>query len=448
MTTWLLLASLLVACGDNLTPPPTYFDDIQPIVRRNCAPCHGPDPIDPKVAAFRLDRYVKNDAETLDLHDFATGLDPVLRRAAVERSGPVMPPDGPLADRERDLLDRWIAEGAPKGSRDNHAPRIELLAPFPATTVTQTLELRFRAWDDDLDGLIVTWWARDLASAQHIPLGLALGEGQRTITIDTGQLASRHHFEIFAVLDDGFSDLPIENRERVTLVPDLLIYNGDRGTAPTVKLVTPPGRGTEIGTMPITWTASDPDTDPDTGEPDTLTIDLALVHVSGAGTETVVATIATGLANTGSYSWVIPSSVPALDVSGNPLAYRVRVTASDSFAIPANTRSDSNAFTFAIQHGGTTSFAWADVEPIFITYCGACHGNPAASAGAEHFCLLQYQEGAAVPPCGVGDLGVLEMKRYVFTRLVTVQDMPPGGAARPSDAERARVGNWMIGGAP
>lgn len=40
------------------------------------------------------------------------------------------------------------------------------------------------------------------------------------------------------------------------------------------------------------------------------------------------------------------------------------------------------------------------------------------------------------------------MKRYVFTRLVTVEDMPPGGALRPSAAERAMVGNRMIGGAP
>ncbi len=440
------LASLSAACGDNVTRAPTYFEDVQLIVRENCAPCHGPDPIDPKVAAFRLDRYVKHDAETLDLNDFATGIDPALRRAAVDRSGPAMPPDGPLPDRERELLDRWITEGAPKGSRENHAPRIELLAPFPPTTVAQMLELRFRAWDDDLDGLIVEWWARDLATAQQIALGVRSGEGKRGIRIDTSQLASRHRFEIFAVLDDGFSDNPMENREIVTLVPDLLVYNGMAGTAPTVKLITPAGRGTEIGTMPITWTATDPDIDPVSGEPDALTIDLELVQVSGAGTETVVASIASGHPNTGSYSWVIPTEVPATDGSGNPLAYRVRVTARDSFAIPPNTRSDSNGFTFAIQHGGTTTFTWADVEPIFTTYCAACHGNPAVSAGAEHFCLLQYQKGGAVPPCSVDDLGVFEMKGLVFSRLVTNQDMPPGGG--PSAAERAMVGNWMIGGAP
>lgn len=447
MVTRLLLASLLGACGDFSVPRgPTYFEDVQPIVRENCAPCHGPDPIDPKVAAFRLDRYVKHDLETLDLHDFATGSDPALRRAAVDRSGPAMPPDGPLPDRERDLLDRWIAEGAPKGSRENHAPRIELLAPFPPTTVAQMLELRFRAWDDDLDGLIVDLWARDLATAQHIALGHRSGEGKRGFRIDTSQLASRHRFEIFAILDDGFSDDPMENREIVTLVPDLLVYNGLSGTAPTVKLVTPPGRGTEIGTIPITWTATDPDLDPVSGEPDALTIDLDLVRVSGAGTETVIASIASGLTNTGSFSWEIPTSVPVTDGSGNQLAYRVRVTARDSFAIPPNTRSDSNGFTFAIQHGGTTTFTWADVEPIFTTYCAACHGNPAVSAFAEYFCLLQYQKGAAVPPCGVGDLGVLEMKGLVFSRFVTDQNMPPGGG--PSAAERAIVGNWMKGGAP
>ena len=124
--------------------------------------------------------------------------------------------------------------------------------PTGAATADQTLDVTFRAWDEDLDGLAVQLWANDLTATEDVPLGAPTGGGQRTLAIDTGTLASKHRFEIYAVLDDGYFDDPMQNRTRVTLLPDVYVDHGPRGTAPTVKLLAPNGGDTLIGTAQIT----------------------------------------------------------------------------------------------------------------------------------------------------------------------------------------------------
>ena len=85
MSTMLVLVSALAlgaglaACGAEVPESPTYFDDVAPILHANCVRCHGAVPSDPKIARFRLDRYVKDDAATFSIRC----TDPVLvRRAA------------------------------------------------------------------------------------------------------------------------------------------------------------------------------------------------------------------------------------------------------------------------------------------------------------------------------------------------------------------------------
>jgi hypothetical protein len=444
-----ILPSVLVACGGDVPAKPTYFADVQPILRANCVRCHGADPIDPKIAKFRLDRYVKDDTATFDVYDYATGTDPVMARVAVNLESPAMPPDYELSDRQREILERWIAAGAPKGTRENHSSQIELIAPADATTADQSLDVTFRSWDADLDGLVVQLWASDLTAAEDIALGAQAGGGQRSLSIDTGTLASKHSFEIYAVLDDGFSDDPLQNRVRVTLIPEVFVDHGLRGTAPTVKLVAPNGGDTLIGTVPITWTATDPDIDPNTSSPDVLTIDLALMQVASDGTATMAATIASGLANTGSFSWQIPASVPAKDGSGNPIQYRVRVTATDTLGMPPNVRSDDSDFTFTIEQGTTTTYTWADIQPLMDKYCKECHGEPARTVALDDFCLLEYEKGEAVPPCEASDVGTYEMRGSVYTRVVQQRNMPPNAEPQqPTQAERDKIGNWILGGAP
>jgi hypothetical protein len=425
---------------------PTYFADVQPILRANCMRCHGADPSDPKIAKFRLDRYVKHDADTFDVYDYASGADPALVRVAVDLESPAMPPDYTLTERQRDILAGWIAQGAPKGSRDNQLPQIELLAPTGSAAADQTLELSFHAWDADLDGLIVQLWAYDLATGEDLPLGTQTGAGIRTRSIDTGTLASKHSFEIYAVLDDGYSDDPLQNQTRATLFP-VFVDHGARGTAPTVKLVTPNGGDTLIGNAQITWTATDPDVDA-TNNPDTLTIDLALVRYAADGTELGAEPIAAGIANTGSFAWTIPNTVASRDGAGNPIPYRVRVTATDTLGMPRNVRSDHSDFVLFIEQGATTTFTWADIEPLMTKYCAKCHGEPARTVALDPFCLLEYEKGEAVPPCAASDIGAFEMRSSVYQRAVVTKNMPPASEPQPTQAERDNIANWILGGAP
>lgn len=439
------LALALAACGGDVPANPTYFDDVQPLLGANCARCHGAVPSDPKIARFRLDRYVKDDTTTYDAWDYAQGgaAQAPMLRVAVELDAPAMPPDYELTDRQRELLTRWVEQGAPKGTRANRAPQLALIAPEGAATADQSLDVTVRAWDDDGDGLIVQLWAHDLALGedQDVPVGPLPGAGLHAVAIDTGTLASKHDFEIYAILDDGFSDDPAQNRTRAQVIPRLGVDHGARGTAPRVTLLGPNGGDTLIGSAMITWTAIDPDPG------DTLTIDLSLMTVAADGTESEAASVARGLPNTGAYAWTIPDSVPATDAAGQPIPYKVRVTATDTLGVPPNTRSDSSDTPVTIARGMTTTYTWADVKPIFVTYCIACHGEPARTAAIDSFRLDKYDAADPEPPAN-SDLGVYEMKGTVYQRMITQANMPPAAEPKPSQAQRDMMANWIQGGAP
>jgi len=440
----ILLSLLVLGCGADVPANPTWFTDVQPIVRANCARCHGADPSDPKIAKFRLDRYVKDDTATFDAYDYAIstgGNSAPMVSVAVDQQAPAMPPDYSLSDRQKEILARWSEQGAPKGTRANRAPQIELIAPTDITSADQSLDLTVRSWDDDLDGLVVRLWAHDLATVGEdadIHLGSSIGGGNRDVTVDTGQLASKHMFEVYAILDDGFFDDPTQNRTHATVIPSLDLDHGARGTAPTVTVVAPNGGETLIGSAPITWTA----TDPDVG--DTVTIDLALMLVAADGTETVAMMIASGIANTGSYTWMIPTS---LDPAA---AYRIRVTGTDTLGVPQNVRSDESDGTFSVAIATTTTYAWTDVAPIFKTYCSKCHSDPAKTAAIDYFCLLKYSADPAdqVTGCAATDEGVYEVKGLVYQRMVSAKTMPPATEPKPPQSDIDKVGNWIQGGAP
>ncbi len=438
---------VLAACGAEVPASPTYFDDVQPILRANCVRCHGAVPSDPRIARFRLDRYVKDDAATFDAWDYAQasagGAAPMIR-VAVDLEAPAMPPDYPMTERQREILMRWALQGAPKGTRGNRPPRVELVAPADPTTADQALDVSIRAWDDDGDGLVVQLWAHDLATsgdAEDVPLGPAVGGGLHAITLDTGTLASKHAFEIYAILDDGFADDPAQNRTRASVIPRLTVDHGARGTAPRVTLVAPNGGETLIGTAAIAWTASDPDAGDD------LTIDLELIAIAPDGTEAVAAEIARGLPNTGTHAWPIPDTIPATDAAGNPIPYRVRVTATDTLGVPPNTRADSSDTPVSIARGGTTALTWDDVKPILVTYCIECHGQPARTVSLESFRLDKYDASDPEPPAN-GDLGAFEMKGAVYQRMIVQENMPPQSDPQPSQAQLDMIADWILGGAP
>jgi hypothetical protein len=225
------------------------------------------------------------------------------------------------------------------------------------------------------------------------------------------------------------------------VIPQIAIDHGARGTAPRVSLVAPNGGETLIGTATIAWTASDPDPG------DSLAIDLALLAVAADGTESVAASIASKLPNTGTYAWTVPATIPATDAAGQPIPYKVRVTATDTLGVPPNTRSDASDTPVTIARATTTTLTWADVKPIFVTYCIKCHGEPARTVALEYFRLDKYDAADPEPPAN-SDEGVFETKGIVYQRMITQANMPPAAEPKPTQAQRDMVANWILGGAP
>jgi len=432
-----VLAVLVVACGPSVPAHPTYFQDVQPILQANCERCHGPDPQQPQIAGFRLDRSVAGDDQSLDAYDY--------RKAIVDHAAlttqliaPVMPPTFPLSDRQKAILRKWVEDGAPKGERENAPPQAEVVdtSTIP-TSVDQTLDLKVRSWDDDRDGLWVQLFAREVGQANEFPLVKRFGQGTRSVTADTGVLPSGRTFEVFAALDDGFSDEPWQNRVDVILLPSLLVDHGAKGAAPLVQLVQPNGGNALLGTVTIAWNA----TDPDPG--DTLSIDLDLFKQDGADW-VKVETIGSGLPNgPQSVQWTpdVPDSV-----NGAPIAYKIRVTATDT---AGNVRFDESDRPFTVAPPPrTTTLTWADVKPIFLDTCLQCHGDKASVPVNDGFRLDKYDAADPEPPPD-SDLGVYEMRDVVYQKMIVEKSMPPPSAAKkPTSAQRDQVADWILGGAP
>lgn len=431
------VAALAAGCGPSVPPHPTYFQDVQPILQANCERCHGPDPQQPQIAGFRLDRYVAGDKQSLDAYDYQKAI--VDHSAATPRLvAPTMPPTYPLSDRQKAVLRNWVTDNAPKGERDNTPPRAELVdASTIPTSVDQTLDLKVRSWDDDGDGLWVQLFAREVGQANELPLAKRFGQGIRSVTADTGVLPSGRTFEVFAALDDGFSDEPWQNRVDVTLIPALAVDHGAKGTAPLVQLVQPNGGNTLLGTITIAWTASDPDPG------DTLSIDLDLYKNDGTSW-VKVETIGSGLPNgPQSVQWTpdVPDSA-----NGVAIPYKIRVTATDT---AGNVRSDDSDAPFTVAPPPkTTTLTWADVKPIFQACCVECHGATPSVPSNDYFRLDKYDVADPVPPADT-DQGVYDVRDLVYQKMIVEKSMPPpAGSTKPTQAQRDQVAEWILGGAP
>lgn len=86
---------------------------------------------------------------------------------------------------------------------------------------------------------------------------------------------------------------------------------------------------------------------------------------------------------------------------------------------------------------------YCDVQPILNASCvSSCHGADNSSSGQRGFRLDYYE------PEDGGVKGAKAMADRIKARTFDVRTMPPGPfSPQPTDAERARVAQWVTGGA-
>ncbi len=105
-------------------------------------------------------------------------------------------------------------------------------------------------------------------------------------------------------------------------------------------------------------------------------------------------------------------------------------------------RSNSSADAGPVDAGVVPTYC-AEVQPILAATCVAnCHGADNSGSGQETF-RLDYYEPAVGQPRGARDMAA-RIKSRAFDR----RDMPPLDSPQPSDAQRALLARWAVGGAP
>jgi hypothetical protein len=140
-----LVAASVSACAPDVPEVPTWTEDVRPILVANCARCHSPPQLNDAPTYLRLDDYEGNDLELDGQVD--PGCLPDVCGAGSSLSGPDtgglalsirinldqddpqhMPPDFDLSPRQKDIIDAWAANNAPKGPPlpGNREPSMEL----------------------------------------------------------------------------------------------------------------------------------------------------------------------------------------------------------------------------------------------------------------------------------------------------------------------------------
>jgi hypothetical protein len=88
------------------------------------------------------------------------------------------------------------------------------------------------------------------------------------------------------------------------------------------------------------------------------------------------------------------------------------------------------------------------VEPTFVSFCIDCHGAKASIPANDYFRLDKYDVNDPAAPVNT-DEGVYEVKDLVYQKMVVERSMPPASVSpKPTQADRDRVKDWILGGAP
>ncbi|ACY18158.1 hypothetical protein [Haliangium ochraceum] len=198
-----LLFSLVVlstaACGPAVPSNPSWEEDVKPIMLANCARCHRDDSQNGAPSNFRLDV-----CETTGGEDGTQArAERVVARAKSE-SSPMPPlPASPLTDRQVEVLDNWLANGAPCDS--SGAASVALLTPLAlrADERGPQLELGYALRDPRASLVHLSFVAESESGELHTaPAADAAAAAEATLRWSLAELPAGS-YELRVTLDDG-----------------------------------------------------------------------------------------------------------------------------------------------------------------------------------------------------------------------------------------------------
>ncbi len=467
---------LATACSAPDVPAnPTWADDVQPILAAKCVRCHGDQPIQGAPAGFRLDRYddtfTDDGFRVLGAANMAPWIqlrtDPAARSGFTDTGAPLksfkidlMPPEPiSLTDEQHKTIFEWanpqkFADGRPlRGDVSGHGAAVTLTRSLADSVSDGLLTIQY----DVRDPTGLTMPSGELCVATTGNPAQRIGElhlGPGEVVWDVGA-AAEDSYTVFAVLDnlrsaagrivpcdefgvgqpcdsdrsmctnevcnetatDVYECQFVDNEDGIS-VGSFDVTHADGNTAPTISQLTP-NRDSILSDAASPTTVSFVLSDPDAGDTHTMTVEVftpdqrILLRNQAAVSAGVVQ---------------IPWDTTTFAASPN---WQMTVTVSDGTA----TRSKTSG-RFVISHG-TTTLTYDDVRGVFLNKCGTCH------------------------PGSAPDIVFTQRLGAVYRRVVRTKTMPPQSFrtftvfGEPEDADpqitqadRDRIGEWILAGAP
>lgn len=199
-----ILAALgMAACAPSVPANPTWEEDVKPILAANCVRCHRAEPQNGAPATFRLD-VCENDGDIMGASAVAGAA-----LARTTNDAAIMPPKpaSPLSDRQNEVLQNWIGNGAPCTGAASAAPTFVLLAPVEtslrpgAIAGEHALALRYAI--EDRAGTLVSATVTAVAATGETFVAsepLRADAGEHVWALGTMPAGS---YDLFVTLDDG-----------------------------------------------------------------------------------------------------------------------------------------------------------------------------------------------------------------------------------------------------